>query len=244
MRLRWFVLGCIISCTAICAQAQWETWDTHHLSKKASLAPLLEVLQKSGVSGSLEFTGSCSNGDYAHYPDFPKLREPATKGGSTLQTVREMFFADNPTVEVTQDKDGTIRMVQFGVATDILNVRIAHISFERDRPRPPIAIFEANEALRYVLGTPEVRSFKDALGSGRLGGLFTGNPYPVALPPGWPHIAGDVNNVTVAQALDYILKTFPGIWWYQNCPATDGQPRTVHFGFYRLQRVLGENFVR
>jgi len=35
--------------------------------------------------------------------------------------------------------------------------------------------------------------------------------------PALPHLSGELDNVTVSKALDYILKTFPGLWTYQDC---------------------------
>jgi len=46
-------------------------------------------------------------------------------------------------------------------------------------------------------------------------------------------ISGELNNVTLADALDYVLKTFPGFWLYQDCESLDGQ-RLVYFGLFPL----------
>jgi hypothetical protein len=41
-----------------------------------------------------------------------------------------------------------------------------------------------------------------------------------------PSVPGELNDVTVAQALDYVLQTFPGFWLYQNCQNPDGGGRS------------------
>jgi hypothetical protein len=33
--------------------------------------------------------------------------------------------------------------------------------------------------------------------------------------------------------LDYMLKTFPGLWVYENCPGSGKDKRVVVFAFYR-----------
>ena len=43
-------------------------------------------------------------------------------------------------------------------------------------------------------------------------------------------VHGELDDVTVSQALDYVLETFPGFWLYENCQAPSGA-RTVFFGF-------------
>jgi hypothetical protein len=49
--------------------------------------------------------------------------------------------------------------------------------------------------------------------------------------PELPEVAGQLNDVTVSQALDYILMTFPGYCVYENCTTPDGA-RAVNFEFY------------
>jgi hypothetical protein len=44
-----------------------------------------------------------------------------------------------------------------------------------------------------------------------------------------PHIAGSMDNLTVSQALDRVLMTFPGIWLYENCPQGDGTGLFLRF---------------
>lgn len=49
--------------------------------------------------------------------------------------------------------------------------------------------------------------------------------------PGVRSISGELNDVTLADALDYVLKTFPGFWLYQDCETQD-QQRVVYFGLF------------
>ena len=48
-----------------------------------------------------------------------------------------------------------------------------------------------------------------------------------------PHISGELNNVTLAQALDYLAKTFGGLWVYKECPGNKASKRIVDLRFYR-----------
>jgi hypothetical protein len=44
-------------------------------------------------------------------------------------------------------------------------------------------------------------------------------------------VHGELNDVTVSQALDYVLQTFPGYWIYENC-ATKERGRSVYLNFH------------
>lgn len=210
--------------------------QSNYWSKGDSLKPLLEVLDKAKVSGSLEFTGSCDSYSFHVFPEFPLIRVPAaSKESSVLQTVREMF-QDNPAMQVTQDSDGTIRMVESDVATDILGVKITHISFGEKSDGSDFA-YSAWTALHSILNTPEFKLFMEThdieLPFGG-GGPVSFNLSP---PKNTPHISGPLDNATFSEAMDYILKTFPGLWIYENCPKTSTRKRTVYFRFYHLQNT-------
>lgn len=49
---------------------------------------------------------------------------------------------------------------------------------------------------------------------------------------GGPRATGELNNVTLSEALDYMLKTFRGLWVYENCPGDGKNDRIVVFMFY------------
>jgi hypothetical protein len=205
-------------------------------SEQATLLPLLEALKNAGVSGSLEFSGTCNLFNGSHFLELPQFDVPATTTGPPLQTLREMF-AHNPTMQVTQDPDGTIRMIQRGVPTDILAVKIARVSFDIGRPAQQ-PIYDANAALAQVFAAPEVERFLKGHDIERSGFTLTGAISPSVPSPNVPHMsAAPLDNVTLSQALDYILKSFPGIWYYKNCPATNKRNRIVGMGFYHLQKT-------
>jgi hypothetical protein len=188
-----------------------------------------DVLASAGVSGSLEYNGKCGPGVLV--PDLPPIREPQKPyAQNAANTLRSMFSVDGRMV-VTQEGNGTIRVVEAGVPTDILDVRISHLSFDR--------ISDPEQALSMVLGAPEVQSFIQSHDIGQPFNIYAAPLY--ALPglqglnksptPGVRSISGELKGVTLADALDYIMKTFPGFWLYQNCESFEGQ-RVVHFGLF------------
>jgi hypothetical protein len=193
----------------------------------APLRPILEVLHGANVSGSLELS-RCGS---APLPHLPPLRDPLKSRGPLLQTLNEVF-ADDLAMHVTQDADRTTRMIEGGVPTDLLNVKISHIPFEINGV--PLPAFSTVDAVRTILHTPEVLAFAEAhdIVIPPPNGAAPGSnaPYPMDR----PHIVGSMNELTVSQAMDRVLKTFPGIWVYQDCPCADGKGRCVFFRFFDL----------
>jgi hypothetical protein len=197
-----------------------------------SLKPLLEALAKNKTSGSLEFTGRCESLRAGAYPEFPRLGAPATNEKSALDGVRYLF-KDNPEMGVTQDADGTIRVVEHGVVTDILNLWLGSVSFGI------AGVYGANLAVTHILAAPEVKRYMTAQNIewpyvGAAVSILFGTTPPL---DSTPHISGSITNVSVSQALDRILRVFPGVWIYENCPATDKRSRIVYVRFYRLQET-------
>jgi hypothetical protein len=138
-------------------------------------------------------------------------------------------------------------MNEAGVSTDLLGIKISHIPFEGYRQ----GVHTANDALRIILQTPEVLAFMktheirgpfgpfdNCSGSG---GVVPG--HAGAWPPESPHISGSLDNVTLSEALDYVLKTFPGIWIYESCPPGGKRNRVFYLRFLALHKVVGRGYV-
>jgi hypothetical protein len=116
-------------------------------------------------------------------------------------------------------------MVQTDVPSDLLDVKIRHISF---RAHGPTAVgYGANSALILILSTPEVVAFMKAH---NLGPREDELPAPGNSGSG-RRAYGELDNLTVSQALDYVLQIFPGIWIYQTFPSVEGK-RKVFLNFY------------
>jgi hypothetical protein len=189
--------------------------------------PLIKtVLITAQVSGTLGYWGRCDS--HGRYPDFPQFRAPQTMGATPVHALREMFV-DDPKMRVTREPGGNIRMFETDVPMDLLDVKISHISFKVTGPKEIVDVFNSpNMALRIILHAPEVRTFMKAQNIGPLSDVEDINEISG---PNSPHVSGELDNVTVSQALDYVLRTFPGFWIYENCTTEDGS-RTVFFNFF------------
>ena len=187
---------------------------------------LQHILSKAQVSGSIAYWGHCEA--HKRYPGFPSLREPFNYSRPTVDLLRQVFVND-PKMVVTQESDGLIRMVENDVPMDLLRIKIHHLSF--GHPDQDTDMFNGpNNALRAVLFAPEVVAYRKAHRIGPFADRWTG---PGDSASKQPQISGDLYDVTVQQALDYILRTFPGFWIYENCQAKEAEvERNVFISFY------------
>ena len=195
------------------------------VSSRIGLPLVMGVLSKAHVSGSLEYWGRCDAG-----LDFPELQSPQNIAHSPADALREIF-ANDPEMEVTEEPAGTIRMVERDVPGDLLAVRIKRVSFGGEGV-PTNTIYDPRKALWVILSTQEVVTFMKTHDIGPPHGfenVISGQTRPL---PELPHISGSLENVTLSQALDYTLRTFPGLWIYENCHS-EKRKRAVVFAFYQ-----------
>jgi hypothetical protein len=231
------VVGFIVS-IALCSQGQERMAQSHKLIRP--LQPLLEVLRGANVSGSLVLSAHCGENraipfSSPVFPHFPDLQNPGSSEGSPLQTLREMFASDKA-IQVTQDRDGTIRIIEDGVQANLLGVRISHIAFESMRlPSQNAAFYASTALLRAILQAPEVVAFMKVHhiefpfnGGGGSFGIEAGSD---SVPP----VQVTLDNLTLANALDKLTQMFPGVWLYEECSQPGKNGSFVGIWFFDLQ---------
>jgi hypothetical protein len=207
-RPTWVVLVLLTSCIG----------QEKAIDPKWAASSIGTVLNEARASGSLAYWGWC---DYkGGSSDFPALRAPDNRTNSPLQTLREMFI-DDKEMRIVKESSGLIRMFETDVPHDLLDVKVRHISFK--------AMNSPIKALWVILRAPEVEAFMRAKNVGPplpdsfFFSILSGAESPI--------ISGDLDNVTVSQALDYVLQTYPGFWTYENCQTGNGG-RAVFFDFF------------
>src|SRR5205823_7167951 len=134
--------------------------DKRGVDQTVALREVGKILSSAKVSGSLEYWGLCDVSKPR--PEFPTLRSVSDHEGSARDVLQEMF-ANDTKMRVTQESDGKIRMVETDVPTDLLNVKIHHLSFAADYHGPSMAMVA-------ILHTPEVIDFMERI----LGRRFPG----------------------------------------------------------------------
>jgi hypothetical protein len=197
--------------------------DRGGVDPRLALPIIGKVLSTAHVSASISYWGHC---EFQPHPDFPKLRAVTDISGPTLDVLRELFAVDSK-MRVTQESGGTVRLIETDVPRDLLDVRIGHISFDASADAD-FPLNGPNSAMHLILSSPEVRSFKRIH---NIGPFSEGWEAPGDSGSSKPRVSGNLYNVTVAQAMDYVLQRFPGFWIYENCQTTAGQ-RTVRFAFF------------
>jgi hypothetical protein len=179
------------------------------------------VLAKAHTSGSLVYHGQCQDGGGTW--DLPAVSLPKHHEITPVQMLGEMF-ADHPEMHVTQDANGDIRMVETDVPRDFLDLKIVQVPFSSDSK-----FHDPRWAVSQVMITPDVKNYMTVNNIGPVVSdfrLFIG-----PLSPNAPKIPDDLYFVTVSEALDYILKTYPGFWAYEECKGEAGS-REVFFQFF------------
>jgi hypothetical protein len=189
--------------------------------------PLLQyAFGKEHVSGSIAYWGRCDI--HKPYPDFPPLVDPVNYSDTAVNLLREIFKNDQK-MAVTLESQGLLRMTETDVPTDLLDVRIQHVSFGSSTQGTDM-FNGPNNALRAILFAPEVVAYKRAHNIGPFADRWSG---PGDSASSGPQVTGDLNDVTVKEALDFILRTYPGFWIYQNCKSQN-LGRDVFIAFYRV----------
>lgn len=174
----------------------------------------LEMFFATRSSGSLILHGTCENtfdgrdvvsDTVSNLPDgtFKNLAD-----GLTELSHRE------PHVSWTRDKSGSFQVIDDRAVSDILQLRLACVRFK--------GAVTPTAAIRDLMSTPEIRAY---LADNRIeeGTMFE-HAGPVTT-EGLPQLSGELRDVTVAQALDRIVRFFPGLWIFSEC--SDGSVKRV-----------------
>jgi hypothetical protein len=136
-------------------------------------------------------------------------------------------------MRVTQEPDGTIRMTETDAPRDLLDLRISHISFKAAYDDSWGVPYDPRFALAAILKAPEVQAFMQSHDIGQQNEFALVNGGGQVPSPNLLHIPADLYNVTLSQALDYVLRTFPGIWIYENCNSVT-RSRVVYFKLFEV----------
>src|SRR5579862_2940986 len=195
--------------------------DKGGVDQRVALQEVQKILSSEQRSGSLEYWGFCDLDK--GWPDFPEPRSVSGRKGSALDILQEMF-ADDPKMRVIQERDGKIRMVETDVPQDFLEIKIHHVSFYMGGAKAHSGAL----AVYAILNTPEVIAFMDQNIGRKV--AWEGGGMPGQLVPEGPSVP-ELNDVTVEQALNHVLQTFPGFWFYQNCRDDPHGKRKISVGF-------------
>lgn len=184
--------------------------DFRLLSKGSSTSVANFVQDAFGYSqssGSLIQSGTCMSDGFAKNQVVSDALPHPPEG--TFHKIDEVLTAlsrTDPNISWTRDSEGLLRVRDRRVRDDVLRIHLQRVHFK--------GAVTPDEAIWNVMSAPEVRAYfkdnhiEDGLIYNSLGPLST---------KGLPRLLGDLRDVTVAQALDRIIRFFSGLWIYSEC---------------------------
>lgn len=95
---------------------------------------------------------------------------------------------------------------------------------------------DPTSAIEEVMSAPEVRKYLD---QGHIEGVTLRTTF-VTPSKDLPKLSGELRDVTVAQALDRIVRFFPGLWFYSECSCDSFRRVTVRAA--QVARPSGSDF--
>lgn len=196
-------------------EATWYRPSAHNPSPVGHMHSIIDYLRP-----ALENVGEVARIYYAS--ECPMKRneldsvwlEPPLQGATGIDAVRQIF-RDDPSVTVTQDRSGMVRIVIGSVSSTVLQTRLPSLTLN------PFAQYTAASAVDEIAFTADSYAKERRL-------PFRLAPYLIdhlASGPGAgrPHLPATMQNITIDGALDAVAKTFSGIAVYSECGEPDGK---------------------
>lgn len=164
-------------------------------------------------SGSLTLKGTCKATNVTNDVASDELPRPPQGPFQNLGVALTAVSQLDPHLSWSREADDFVQIRDNRVQNDVLRIRLQRIHFSQVR--------DSNAAIRIVLDAPEVQAYYQQ------NHIERATPYNAIYrtPKGFPTLSEDMHNVTVEEALDRIVRFFPGLWIYSECE--DGSHRRV-----------------
>jgi hypothetical protein len=189
-------------------------WEREGDELRAALAP---ALAPAGSAARLYFGTQCSRDNEDTFVPFPRLMLAAASAHATpVEEVQAIFRYER--AATVEDRYGIMRITLGVVPTDLLNTRIARLTFASEARWTPYSAIET------IRDAPEVKSAMQRLKMRLPGG--NGIVDIISGPIGddrYPHLPSSLENLTMDQALDAVAKTFRELIVYGVCMRPNGQ---------------------
>ena len=157
-------------------------------------------------SGSLMLSGTCRTTQQGSVVASDTISSPPPAISSDFSQAMIAVSQQDPHLSWARDANGYIRVKDDRVTGDVLQIHLKVVHFK--------GAVDSNAAIRDVLSAQEVRAYLREKHIEE-GTVFT-NIVPTST-KGFPKLSEDLRDVTVAQALDRVVKFFPGLWIYSEC---------------------------
>lgn len=158
-------------------------------------------------SGSLLLSRKCTeNGEVSA----PLSKTPEGRF-NTIDDALAALSKSNPEFTWNRDSAGMIRIRDQRTEDDVLHIRLKHLYFK--------GVTNSGEAVHDIVSEPAVREYfkRNRIEYGLVFnhlGASTSNTRT---------LSGDVKDITVGEALDLVVRFFPGLWTYSECKTAGGR---------------------
>jgi hypothetical protein len=174
-----------------------------------------EIFLTAQSSGSMTLSGTCMDTERAtNQVVSDTLPHPPEGPFHNIDEALTALSRLDPHLSWARDVKGVLRIRDDRVPDDVLRIRLKRVHFA-GKATP-------GEAIWQVLSAPEVRAYFKEM---RIEDGLMFNTLEPASKKGLPKLSGDLRDVSVAEAFDYIARFFPGLWIYKEC--RDGSFRRV-----------------
>jgi hypothetical protein len=228
IRFEFFLVLCLVLTYTSCANASSQTVEPNSSGNDAQkLAPLLSVVNASGMSIWIEYHDSCLE---QSHPDLPlQLRFSPNEQMSTtdaLATVRAMLLA-NENLSINLTSPGIINVSTANVWSPLLKVRLNKLKLRGPELYNPgwaisAAITASRASWENLHATPWA-TWESLLGT----------------PPskGRPHLKKSSSYTTLNDLVIDVSRTFPGVFVYKECTLPDSS-HVFDVNYYQASEML------
>lgn len=157
-------------------------------------------------SGSLTLKGTCEITNVTNGVASDTLSHPPQGPFQNLDVALTAVSQLSPHLSWSKNADGLVRVRDDRVPNDVLKIRLRRVHFSQVR--------DSNAAIQIVLNAPEVQTYFQR---NHIERATPFNAIMYRTPKGFPTLSEDLHSVTVAEALDRIVRFFPGLWIYSEC---------------------------
>jgi hypothetical protein len=205
------------------AEATWYSPSDKNPSPVGHMEGVIDYLRPAltyvGGAARVYYAGECRSAEKdlsgVQYLLFPSVYlQPPSQRATGITAVRQIF-RDDPRVTITQDRSGVLRLTIGSVSTAILQTRIPALTLSPDDQ------YSAPSAVVAIGSTPEIVTAERSLHLGqpfRIIDIIVSGPIE-----GAPHLPRLMQNVTMDEALDTVVRTFKGMVLYGTCKLPDGK---------------------
>lgn len=158
-------------------------------------------------SGSLLLSGKCTDNGEVSAP----LLKPPEGRFHTIEDALAALSKSDPEFTWARDPAGMIRIRDQRTHDDVLHIRLKQLHFK--------GVTSSGEAVHDILSQPEVREYfkRNRIENGLVFNHLGASTSRMRI------LSGDLKDITVAEALDLVVRFFPGLWTYSECETPGGR---------------------